>query len=130
MKVTGGDVSGSFLCSALTLSGFPWYSADPANHSHPDQCAFTDDCDNFLPYDPSTSNYVGHFGEVTVSSVLGTHVDAEHLHNVIFTANNQGATPTANFDFTNKMFTDCSGTGDCSIDGILYLDNAEELNIY
>ena len=130
VRVTGGDASGSFTCDALSISGFPWYSADPSNHSHPGQCPFTDDCDNFLPYDPSASNYVGHFGEVTVSSFFGTHVDAEHVHNVTFTANNQGATPTANFDFQNKTFTDCNGDGDCTIDGVLYLNNADELNVY
>ncbi|KXJ52071.1 MAG: hypothetical protein AXW12_16375 [Thalassospira sp. Nap_22] len=131
VKVTGGDSSGSFTCNSLNLSGFPWYSADPASHDHSTgQCPFTDDCDNFLPYDPSASNYVGHFGEVTVSSFLGTHVNAEHVHGVTFTANNQGATPTANFDFSGKTFTDCSGDGDCTIDGVLYLDNADELNVY
>jgi len=133
VRVTGGNFSGgTFTCNnALTISGFPWYLADPASHDHDaGQCPFTDDCDNFLPYDPSASNYVGHLGEVTVSSFLGTHIDAQHVHNVIFTANNQGATPTANLNFTNVMFSDCSGNGDCSIDGILYLDNADELNIY
>ncbi|MBF5057700.1 hypothetical protein Y5W_02994 [Alcanivorax sp. 521-1] len=130
VRVTGADVTGSFLCDALSISGFPWYSADPANHSHPNECPFVDDCDNFLPYNPTASNYVGHFGEVTVSSLLGTHVAAEHLHGVTFTANNMGATPTANFNFAGKTFFSCDGEEDCSIDGILYLDNAAELNIY
>ncbi len=131
VKVTGGDSSGGFVCNALNLSGFPWYSADPAGHSHPGQCPFTDDCDNFLPYVPNASNYVGHFGEVTVSSFFGTHVNAEHVHNVTFTPNNGSPTPsTANFNFTGKTFTDCSGDGDCTIDGILYLDNADALNVY
>ncbi len=130
VRVTGGNFSGSFWCNYQDLSGFPWYLADSSNHSHPGQCPFTDDCDNFLPYDPSASNYVGHFGEVTISSFLGILIGTEHLHDVVFTANNQGAAPTANINLTDKVFTDCNGDGDCSIDGILYLDNAAELNIY
>ncbi|KXJ52070.1 MAG: hypothetical protein AXW12_16370 [Thalassospira sp. Nap_22] len=131
VRVTGGNFSGSFWCNGQDLSGFPWYSADPASHDHDaGQCPFIDDCDNFLPYDPSASNYVGHFGEVTMSSLLGTHIDAAHVHNMIFTANNQGALPTANFHFADRAFFDCQGEWTCSIDGILYLDNADELNIY
>ena len=122
VKVTGADVSaGDFLCSFLNVSGFPWYAKDPTIASH---CPFEDACDNFIPYDPSASTYTANFGEVTVSSFLDTYVDAEHLHNVIFTPG-----VGANFDFQNSTFFDCDENEGCSIDGVLTLNNGTSLDV-
>ena len=128
VRVTGADVSaGDFLCDFLNVGGFPWYSKDPTVTPH---CPFEDDCDTFIPYDPSGSSYVGNFGSVDVSDILGTtYVDNEHLHNVVFTPNNLGGNP-ANFNFSNKTFYNCDEEVRCTIDGILYLDGADELNVY
>lgn len=126
VKVTGADVSaGDFLCSFITVSGFPWYSKDPSIASH---CPFEDNCESFIPYNPGASTYTGNFGNVTVSaSLFGTLVDAEHLHGVVFTPG-----VGANFDFTGpKTFFNCNDEEqDCSIDGILTLDNGTSLDIY
>ena len=123
VKVTGADVSaGDFLCSLLTVSGFPWYSKDPTIASH---CHFEDNCDTFIPYVPDAASYTANFGNVTVSSFLDTYVDNEHLHGVVFTP---GANAT--FDFTNKTFYSCDEDAGCSIDGILELNNADALNVY
>ena len=86
VKVTGADVTaGDFLCNFITVSGFPWYSKDPTITPH---CPFEDDCDSFIPYDPSASTYTANFGSITVGSPAGTLVDGEHLHGVVFTPGN------------------------------------------
>lgn len=124
VRVNSADVTpGDFLCNFITVGGFPWYSKDPTIASH---CPFEDDCDSFIPYDPSASTYTANFGTIDVSAPTGTLVSGEHLHGVIFTPG-VGAT----FDFTGpKTFFDCDETeGDCSINGILTLDNATSLDV-
>jgi len=122
VRVTGASTSGSFLCDALNISGFPWYSKDPTIASH---CPFEDNCDTFIPYDPSATTYTANFGDITVSSLLGTYVQDEHVEGVIFTPG-VGAT----FDFSNKTFYSCDEEAGCTIDGILTLDNATSLDVY
>ena len=123
VKVTGADVeAGDFLCNFIEVSGFPWYSKDPTITPH---CPFEDDCDSFIPYDPSASTYTANFGEITVDATLiGTLVDEEHLHNVVFTPG-----VGANFAF-DSFFYDCSEADDCEIEGVLTIDNATSLEIY
>ncbi|MBU57754.1 MAG: hypothetical protein CL543_02645 [Alcanivorax sp.] len=92
----------------------------------PDHCSFEDNCDNFVLYDPNASTYTANFGNITVSSPAGTLVDGEHLDGVIFTPGT-GAT----FDFSNQTFLNCADEEqDCSIDGILTLDNATSLDVH
>ena len=122
VRVTAADAQpGDFLCIGLNISGFPWYSKDPSITPH---CPFEDDCDSFIPYDPNATTYTGNFGNVTVSSILGTFVNSEHLHGVVFTPG-----PGANFDFDSN-FHDCDENEGCSIDGTLYIDNADALYIH
>src|SRR5690606_34639936 len=120
-KVTGGDVSNGLFCSTVALSGFPWFAKDPTITPH---CPFTDDCDNFIPYVQNATTYTGNFGAVTVTALGIPQVTNEHLHGVVYDING------ASFDFTNKTFYDCDENDGCSLDGILTLDNADELNIY
>lgn len=124
VKVTGADVSaGDFLCSFISVSGFPWYAVEDDAGSH---CPFEDDCDNFIPYDPSASTYTANFGDVTVSaSLVGTLVDAEHLHSVVFTPG-----VGANFAFDSPFYNCDEEEQDCSITGVLTLDNGTSLDIY
>jgi hypothetical protein len=124
VRVTDADVSpGTFLCNFITVSGFPWYSGDVDADSH---CPFEDDCDNFIPYDPSASTYTANFGNVTVSaSLVGTLVNAEHLHGVVFTPG-----VGANFAFASSFYNCDEEEQDCSITGVLTLDNGTSLDIY
>lgn len=125
VKVTGADVSpGDFLCNFITVSGFPWYSNVKGTEDE-DHCDFVDNCENFNLYDSNASTYTANFGAITVGSPAGTLVDGEHLHGVVFTPGT-GAT----FDFTGKTFFNCEEEEqDCSIDGILTLDNATSLDV-
>ncbi|MBL7250215.1 hypothetical protein [Alloalcanivorax marinus] len=122
VKVTGADVSpGDFLCNFITVSGFPWYSKDDSITPH---CPFEDDCDSFIPYDANASTYTGNFGNITVdASLVGNLVDAEHVHGVVFTPG-----VGANFAFASDFYT-CSETGNCSITGVLTVDNATSLDV-
>ncbi|QVL42065.1 MAG: hypothetical protein KFB92_11290 [Alcanivorax sp.] len=123
VKVTGADVAaGDFVCNFLNVSGFPWYSKDPTITPH---CPFEDDCDSFIPYDPSAPAYTANFGDISVSaSILGPWVNAEHVHGVVF-APGVGA----NFAFDSDFY-DCGETANCSIEGILTINNATSLEIY
>ena len=107
----------------MTVGGFPWYSRDPTFAS---LCPFEDDYDSFIPYDPSASTYTADFGSVDIGTSLGSVIDGAHLDGVVFTPG-VGAT----LDFRNKTFFDCDETeGNCSVDGILNLDNATSFDIY
>lgn len=124
LRVSAASFSpGDFVCNFLIMDGFPWYSRVPNAVSH---CSFEDNCDGFIPYEPSTSTYVANFGSVGIISPISTWMVDGHLHDVVF---NPGV--GANFDFSNKMFFDCDEeeTG-CSIDGILTINNATSLYIY
>lgn len=124
VRVNAADLSsGDFACNFLTVGGFPWYSRDPSIASH---CPFEDDCDNFVPYEPSASTYTANFGNVTVgASLVGNLVDAEHLHGVVFTPG-----VGANFAFSSPFYNCDEEEQDCSIDGVLTIDNAASLEIY
>jgi len=124
VRVNAVDLlSGDFLCNFITVSGFPWYSKNPSITPH---CPFEDDCDSFIPYDPSASTYTANFGSADVSTPTGTLLSGEHLHGVVFTPG-----VAATVDFSNKTFFDCEETeGGCSIDGILTLDNATSFDIH
>ncbi len=121
VQVNAADVSGSFLCNAVTVGGFPWYSKDPTIANH---CPFEDDCDSFIPYDPSASSYTANFGEINVSAIGMSLVNQGHVHGVVFTP---GA--GANFSFASDFY-DCEENADCSITGVLTLDNADSLDIH
>ncbi len=125
VRVNGAVVEAGedFLCDLVSVGGFPWYSKDPAIASH---CPFEDDCDSFIPYDPSASTYDANFGTIDVS-VLGVGlVNNGHLHGVTFTPG-----VGANFDFTGpKDFFNCDEEEECTIDGVLTLDNATSLDIF
>lgn len=128
VRVTGGDVNpGDFLCNFISLGGFPWYSKDPSITPH---CPFEDDCDSFIPYDPSASNYVGNFGSIDVTTPIGMVVDNEHVHNVVFTPGHVSNPPEATFNFSSSTFFSCDEEEGCAIDGILTLDNASSLEIF
>ena len=123
VQVNSSDVSGNFLCNTVVLGGFPWYSKDPTIGSH---CPFEDDCDSFIPYDPSASTYVGNFGEIDINVLGSPEVVAGHVHSVVFTPG-----VGANFAFLNKTFYDCEEESqDCSVNGTLTLDNATSLDIH
>ena len=124
VRVNAVDLSpGDFLCNFVTVGGFPWYSKDTTIANH---CPFEDDCDSFIPYDSSASTYTADFGSVDVGTSLGSLIDGEHLQGVVFTP---GVGDT--LDFSNKTFFACDETErDCSVDGILTLDNATSFDIY
>jgi hypothetical protein len=124
VRVNSADVSpGQFLCNFITIDGFPWYSKDPTITTH---CPFEDDCDNFLPYDPGASIYTANFGNVTVSaSLVGTLINAEHLHGAVFTPG-----PGATLAFSSSFYNCDDEEQDCSINGVLTLDNVTSLEIY
>lgn len=122
VAVTGGSASNGLFCGTVDLYNFPWYSKNPAIANH---CPFEDDCDNFIPYVPNASTYTGNFGAVFVDALGFELVEGDHLHGVVFTPG-----PAATFDFRNKTFYDCNETAGCGIDGLLELNNAQELNIY
>lgn len=96
---------------------------DPTIANH---CPFEDDCDSFIPYNPSASTYTANFGNITVdANLVGNLVNAEHLHGVVFTPG-----VGANFAFSSPFFNCDEEEQDCSIDGVLTLDNATSLEIY
>ena len=112
---------GDFLCNFIALDGFPWYSKDPSVTSH---CPFTDDCDNFIPYDPNASSYTANFGLIDIDVLGSPQVVNGHLHGVVF---NPGA--GANFAFYSDIF-DCRRTNQsCRVNGTLSLDNGTSLDI-
>ncbi len=98
VRVTGVDMSpGDFACNFFTADDFPWYFKDPTIANH---CPFEDDCDSFIPYDPSAPTYTANFGDITVdASLVGNLVNAEHLHDVVFTPG-----VGANFAFSSPFY--------------------------
>jgi hypothetical protein len=126
VRVTDGSASDGLFCGTVDLYNFPWYSKDPTIASH---CPFEDDCDSFIPYDANASTYTGNFGAISVDALGANLVDQEHLHSVVFTPG-AVANGDATFDFTGKTFYDCAENGGFSIDGVLQLNNAKELQIY
>ena len=125
VRVVSADVApGDFLCNFITVGGFPWYSKQV---SATPQCEFQDDCDTFIPYDPSASTYTANFGTIDVNTPFGQAVDNEYVRNVIFTPG-----VGANFDFTGpKSFFNCDDEeGDCTIDGVLTISNGTSLDVY
>ena len=120
VKVTSATVSDGTFCGSVSVGGFPWYSKDPSITSH---CPFEDECDNFIPYDPSATTHVGNFGSIDVSALGIGLVNDEHVENVIFTPG-----VGANFDFNSDFFT-CDEEAGCSIDGTLTVNNATSLDI-
>lgn len=125
VRVVSADVApGDFLCNFIGVSGFPWYAKDP---SATPQCPFEDDCDTFIPYDANASTYTANFGTITVTTPFGTAVNGEYVPGVVFTPG-----VGANFNFSGPIqFMECDGSdGDCTIDGILTLDNGTSLNVY
>ena len=120
VKVTDADVSNGLFCGSVNVGGFPWYAKDD---SITPECPFTDDCDNFIPYDPSATTYTGNFGSIDVS-VFGIGLaNSEHVRDVVFTPG-----VGANFYF-NSDFYDCDGDAGCSIEGTLTVNNATSLDI-
>lgn len=121
VQVNSADVAaGDSLCGLVSVGGFPWYSKDPTIANH---CPFEDNCDNFIPYNPSASSYTANFGTIDVTALGMNLVDNEHVHGVVFTP---GA--GANFSFASDFY-DCNENADCSINGVLTLDNATSLDI-
>ena len=120
VKVTDANVSNGFLCGVVNVGGFPWYAKDANIASH---CPFEDDCDSFIPYDPSATNYTGNFGAINVSALGINLVNNEHVHGVVFTPG-----VGANFSFASDFYN-CDEEGDCSIDGVLTVNNATSLDI-
>ncbi|MBL7250214.1 hypothetical protein [Alloalcanivorax marinus] len=124
VKMSRADLSpGQFVCNFITMSGFPWYSKDSTITAH---CPFEDNCDSFIPYDPNASTYIGNLGDISVDvSLVGNLVNAEHLHGVVFTPG-----IGANFSFSSPLYNCDEEEQDCSIDGVLTIDNATSLEIY
>lgn len=122
LRMNSADVeAGDFACNLVALGGFPWYSKDSSITPH---CPFTDDCDTFIPYDPSASTYTANYGPIDINFLGSPEVVDGHVHGAVFTP---GA--GANFAFSSDFF-DCAENMDCSVDGILTLDNATSLYIY
>ena len=110
-----------FICNVTVWEGFPWYSRDATNSSH---CPFTDDCDNFTPYDPTASSYTSNLGALSFSWVGIYRVQNGHLHDVVFTPGTG-----ASFAFDSDFY-DCEEEDQgCSVIGTLVLQNASSLDI-
>lgn len=120
VKVTSSNVSGTFPCGLVSVSGFPWFSKDLDATPH---CEFTDNCDDFILFDPSAASYAANFGSINVSALGITLVDHEHVHNVIFTP---GSPASFYFD---SYFYDCGEVAGCHINGELFLSNATSLYV-
>ena len=121
VQVNSSSVSGSFPCGTVSLGGFPWYSGEDALP----HCPFGDDCDNFIPYDPTASTLTGNFGTINISVLFIPRVTNGHVHGVVF---NPGV--GASFDF-NSSFFDCDENDlGCSVVGTLELSNATSLDIH
>tara|TARA_R100000963_G_C4621637_1_gene88965 strand:+ start:295 stop:993 length:699 start_codon:yes stop_codon:yes gene_type:complete len=120
VQVTDATVSDGTFCGVVNVDGFPWYSKDPTIASH---CPFEDDCDSFIPYDPSATSYTANFGTIDVSALGMGLVSGEHVHSVVFTPG-----VGANFSFASDFY-DCDEEAGCSITGVLTVNNATSLDI-
>ncbi|GAA5127710.1 hypothetical protein [Alloalcanivorax gelatiniphagus] len=121
VQVNSSNVSGGFLCSTVVLGGFPWYSRDASLANH---CPFEDDCDSFIPYDPSATTYSGNFGAIDISVLGSSRVSGGHVHGVTFTPGT-GAT----FSFASQFYDCDDDEQGCEVTGDLVLDNATSLDI-
>ena len=120
VQVNSSNVSGGIGCGTVVLGGFPWY----ANEDAAPHCPFTDDCDDFIPYDPSASTYSANFGAINISVFGIPRVNGGHVHGVTFTPG-----VGANFDFASEFY-DCNEEEEgCFVDGTLTVTNATSLDI-
>ncbi|WP_162925686.1 hypothetical protein [Isoalcanivorax indicus] len=122
VQVNSSSVTGSFPCGTVGLGNFPWLAKDSTISNH---CPFTDDCDNFIPYDPNASTYTGNFGEIDITVLGISRVRDGHVHDVVFTPG-----VGANFNF-NSAFYDCDENDlGCTVNGTLSITNATSLDIH
>lgn len=122
LQINSANVSGDFLCSTNVFGGFPWYTNGDAVTPH---CPFTDNCENFMVYEPDAPTYVSNFGQIDLT-ILGTpRIDGGHLHDMIFTPG-----PGASLGF-NSDVVDCDEEElGCNLEGMLKLDNAASLGVH
>lgn len=122
VQVVSGDVTGSSTCDGIELSGFPWYAGPTSMHQ-----GFG--TSTGIPYPGS---YIGNMGDINLDALGGfINIDDAHVHNVEF--NNNGTAPSPSyFDFDSQLYTggDDDNDSDCNVDGTLYIDNYDDINIY
>lgn len=123
IQVSSADVvPGNFYCNFVTLGGFPRYLKGSPITNH---CPFTDDCDNFIPYDPSVSTYTANVGPIDIEIFGSPQLANGHVHSVVFTPG-----VSANFAFSSDFYDCDENDQGCSMDGTLTLDNATSLDIH
>tara|TARA_R110001606_G_scaffold326791_1_gene473553 strand:- start:4986 stop:5588 length:603 start_codon:yes stop_codon:yes gene_type:complete len=113
IDVTSGSVSGSGLCGLITLSGFPWYASDTAGGA-----AGVSDTPS-----PATADVSGFVNGIQV--LIGGQPSCGGTIPVVF-SNGNPITAASSFTFNDVI----TGSGGCSVDGVLSSDTNEDTNAY
>ncbi|SOC28046.1 hypothetical protein SAMN05877962_1322 [Alloalcanivorax xenomutans] len=120
IQVVDGDVTGSGLCPGINLSGFPWYAGPTTMHT-----GFSSSTG--IPY---PGPYVGNMGNINLTALGGLiTVNNSHVHDVTFDNNGSGA---SYFDFDSPLYTGGNSDNDsgCDVDGRLFVNTYDDINIY
>tara|TARA_R100001143_G_scaffold61407_1_gene62094 strand:- start:5289 stop:5885 length:597 start_codon:yes stop_codon:yes gene_type:complete len=113
IDVTSGSVSGGGLCGLITLGGFPWKASDTAGGA-----PGVSDTPS-----PATDDVNGFVNGIEV--LIGGQPSCSGSIPVVF---NNGTPITAPSSFTfNSVIT---GTGGCSVDGVLESPNNGDTNAF
>lgn len=129
VQVTGGQPSpGDNQCSDILANSYNWFGGQAGSGSGGTHQGFGNSTG--ILYNGGNPTYDGNIGTVDVfyETFLGNYqlVEQGHLHNVTY------SNADSSFDFTEKTIWE-DGPSDtdssCEIDGILSLENGQELNL-
>ncbi|MEY1661550.1 hypothetical protein [Isoalcanivorax beigongshangi] len=118
IQVTSANVTGSVLCSAVTVKGFPWYVDQDANDG-----PYTSAVGVGIPYTyggtPAIS-FMGSIGPIGISvPLLGINVNDGHMHKVFY--NNQDTFSFGGANGDSTIYNSSEGSTGCTVSGDLKL---------
>lgn len=120
IKILSTEAIGSSTCEGMEFTNLPWFVGDVGAHQ-----GFNDSAG--IPY---PGPYMGNLGHIDFTAIGGlvNFADA-HIHGVTF--ENSGNDPSF-LDFASPFFTGSDADNDtgCDMDGTLYIENYDDVNIY